>query len=130
MASEHRRGGGHARPGSRGFEAWAWLFMRVSGVVLLFLAVFHLLWMHYVIGVDNLNFETVVSRWSNPLWRVYDFALLGFALVHGVNGLRMVLEDYLHRPGTLLAVKSVAYVLAFVLLSAGAWIIFTFHVPA
>jgi succinate dehydrogenase / fumarate reductase membrane anchor subunit len=104
--------------------------MRVSGVVLLFLAVFHLLWMHYVIGVDNLNFETVVSRWSNPLWRVYDFALLGFALVHGVNGLRMVLEDYLHRPGTLLAVKSVAYVLAFVLLSAGAWIIFTFHVPA
>jgi succinate dehydrogenase hydrophobic anchor subunit len=47
-----------------------------------------------------------------------------------VNGLRMVLEDYLRRPGTLLAVKSVAYVLAFVLLSAGAWIIFTFHVPA
>jgi succinate dehydrogenase / fumarate reductase membrane anchor subunit len=130
MTGQHRRGGGHARPGSRGFEAWAWLFMRVSGVVLLFLAVFHLLWMHYVIGVDNLNFQTVVSRWSNPLWRLYDFALLGFALVHGVNGLRMVLEDYLHRPGTLLAVKSVTYVLAFLLLSAGAWIIFTFHVPA
>jgi succinate dehydrogenase / fumarate reductase, membrane anchor subunit len=130
MVSQHRRGGGHARPVSRGFEAWAWLFMRVSGVALLFLAVFHLLWMHFVIGVDNLSFQTVVSRWSNPLWRIYDFALLGFALVHGVNGLRMVLEDYLHRPGTLLAVKSVAYVLAFVLLSAGAWIIFTFHVPA
>lgn len=130
MVSQHRRGGGHARPGSRGFEAWAWLFMRVSGVALLFLAVFHLLWMHFVIGVDNLSFQTVVSRWSNPLWRIYDFALLGFALVHGMNGLRMVLEDYVRRPGTLLAVKSVAYVLAFVLLSAGAWIIFTFHVPA
>lgn len=130
MGTEHRRGGGHSRPGSRGFEAWAWLFMRVSGVVLLFLAVFHLLWMHYVIGVDNLTFQTVVSRWSNPLWRIYDFALLGFALVHGMNGLRMVLEDYIHRAGTLLAVKSVAYVLAFLLLSGGAWIIFSFHVPA
>jgi succinate dehydrogenase / fumarate reductase membrane anchor subunit len=130
MGIERRRGGGHVRPGSRGFEAWAWLFMRVSGVVLLFLAVFHLLWMHYVIGVDNLDFQTVVSRWSNPLWRLYDFALLGFALVHGVNGLRMVLEDYLKKPGSLLAVKSVAYVLAFLLLSAGAWIIFTFSVPA
>lgn len=130
MATGRRRGGGHRRPGSKGLEAWAWLFMRISGVVLLFLAVFHLLWMHFAIGVDNIDFDTVVGRWSNPLWRIYDFALLGFALVHGTNGLRMVLEDYVRKPGRLLALKSVAYVLAFLLLSAGAYIIFTFSVPA
>ncbi len=103
--------------------------MRLSGVVLLGLAVFHLLWMHFAIGVDNIDFQTVADRWSNPLWRIYDFALLVFALGHGVNGLRTVLEDYLQRPGRLLAVKGIVYTVGFVLLSMGTFIIFTFEVP-
>lgn len=126
--SARRGGGGHRRPAGGGFEAYAWLFMRLSGVVLLGLAVFHLLWMHLAIGVENIDFQTVVGRWSNPLWRLYDFALLVFALTHGVNGLRTVLEDYVRRPGRLLAVKGVVYVLAFTLMSAGAYVIFTFDV--
>ena len=125
-----RPGGGHRRPGSRGFEAYAWLFMRLSGVALLGLAVFHLLWMHFVIGVDNIDFQAVAGRWANPLWRIYDLALLVFALTHGVNGLRTVLEDYVSSPGRLLAVKGVVYTLAFLLVSMGAYIIFTFDVPA
>lgn len=128
--AERRLGGGHLRPEGRGFEAYAWLFMRLSGVLLLGLAVFHLLWMHLVIGVDNIDFQTVAGRWSNPLWRLYDFGLLVFAVTHGTNGLRTVLEDYVRRPGKLLAVKGVVYTLAFVLLSMGAFIIFTFDVPA
>lgn len=123
-----RAGGGHRRPAGRGFEAYAWLFMRLSGVVLLGLAVFHLLWMHLAIGVENIDFQTVVGRWSNPLWRLYDFALLVFALTHGVNGLRTVLEDYVGKPGRLLAIKGVVYVLAFLLMSSGAYVIFTFAV--
>ena len=95
--SERRVGGGHRRPGSGGFERWAWFFMRISGVALLGLAVFHLLWMHFAIGVDNIDFQTVVERWSNPLWRLYDFALLAFALGHGLNGLRTVIDDELMR---------------------------------
>lgn len=128
--SDRRPGGGHRRPGARGFEAYAWLFMRLSGVVLLGLAVFHLMWMHFAIGVDNIDFQTVAGRWANPLWRIYDFALLVFALSHGVNGLRTVLEDYVRTPRRLLAVKGTVYVLAFLLLSMGSWIIFTFDVPA
>lgn len=128
--SRRRPGGGHRRPGSRGFEAYAWLFMRLSGVVLLGLAVFHLMWMHFAIGVDNIDFQTVAERWSNPLWRIYDFALLVFALSHGVNGLRTVLEDYVRAPRWLLTVKGAVYVVTFLLLSMGSWIIFTFDVPA
>jgi succinate dehydrogenase / fumarate reductase membrane anchor subunit len=104
--------------------------MRLSGVVLLGLAVFHLMWMHFAIGVDNIDFQTVAGRWANPLWRIYDLALLVFALTHGVNGLRTVLEDYVRRPRRLLAAKGAVYVLAFLLLSMGSWIIFTFDVPA
>lgn len=128
--AERKLGGGHRRPEGRGFEARAWLFMRLSGVLLLGLAVFHLLWMHLAIGVDNINFQKVAERWSNPLWRMYDFALLVFAVTHGTNGLRTVLEDYVQRPGRLLAVKGVVYTLAFALLSMGAYIVFTFDVPA
>ena len=114
-----RAGGGHRRPEGSGFETWMWFFMRVSGVVLLGLAVFHLFWMHFVIGVENIDFDAVAGRWEGPwgpLWRLYDLALLVFALGHGFNGLRYVIEDYVRRPGRRLAVK----------ISAGAYIIFTF----
>ncbi|HWV58074.1 MAG TPA: hypothetical protein VNZ57_11545, partial [Longimicrobiales bacterium] len=45
-------------PGGK-FELYSWLFMRVSGVVLLGIAVFHLFWMHMVIGVENIDFSVV-----------------------------------------------------------------------
>ncbi len=124
-----RAGGGHRRPEGSGFETSAWFFMRVSGVVLLGLAVFHLLWMHFAIGVENIDFNTIAGRWEGPwgpLWRMYDLALLVFALAHGVNGFRYVLEDYVKRPGRRLALKSIVYILGFLLISAGAYIIFTF----
>lgn len=124
--SGHRSGGGHLRPAGSGFEAKAWLFMRVSGVVLLGLAVFHFYWMHFAIGVDNIDFQTIVGRWANPLWRLYDLALLAFAMAHGTNGLRYVLEDYVRRPGARHLIKGVAYVLVAILVLAGAYIIFTF----
>ncbi len=127
--AERRPGGGHRRPRSAGFERYAWLFMRLSGVVLLFLAVFHLFWMHFHIGVDNIDFQTVVERWSNPLWRLYDFALLAFALTHGMNGLRSLLDEYVATPGTRLTAKAALFLLYFALASAGAYVIFTFQVP-
>ena len=127
---ERRQGGGHRKPEVGGFEAKAWLFMRVSGVLLLGIAIFHLYWMHFAIGVENIDFELVAGRWANPLWRIYDFALLVFALGHGMNGLRYVMEDYTRRPGRRLALKSVVYLIGFLLLSAGAYVIFTFDASA
>lgn len=127
--SERRPGGGHRRPGSGGFERWAWFFMRISGVALLGLAVFHLLWMHFAIGVDNIDFQTVVERWSNPLWRLYDFALLTFALGHGLNGLRTVVDEHVESPGWKLGVKTAAALIGFLVGAAGFYVIFTFDVP-
>ena len=128
--TERREGGGHDRPAGEGFESRAWLFMRLSGVVLLGLAVFDVYWMHFVIGMDNIDFQAIRDRWSNPLWRIYDFALLVFALSHGFNGLRYAIEDYVRRPRRRLVVKSIAYVAGFLLISAGAYVIFTFDVGA
>ncbi len=125
-AFEGRRG----RPPSGNFELYSWFFMRISGVVLLGLAVFHLFWMHMVIGVDNIDFDVVAQRWANPLWRLYDVFLLAFALTHGMNGLRIVVDDYVHRPGWAAAVKSVLFIVLVLFLGMGAYIIFTFPLTA
>lgn len=110
----------------RTFEVTSWYFMRVSGAVLLIIAVFHLLLMHVVIGVDNIDYSLVVGRWASPWWRLYDLALLFFALFHGTNGARWVIDDYVHRPMLNKGLKAVFYVIVFVFLLMGAQVIFTY----
>jgi len=108
---------------------WSWFFMRVSGVVMLFIVLFHLLWMHLYIGLDNINYQTIVGRWTGPMgpfWRVFDMSLLVFAFTHGMNGLRWIVEDYVHDRGWRLAINAFLWVLYAFLLIAGGFIIFTF----
>jgi len=122
--------GARPRPGG-GFELWSWFFMRISGLVLLILAVVHLLWMHIYIGLENITFDTIAGRWTGslgPLWRVYDLALLAFALTHGMNGARWVVDDYIHRRGWNVGIKSVLWVVYAFLIIAGAYVIFTFRI--
>ncbi|HEX7593481.1 MAG TPA: hypothetical protein VF429_04845 [Anaerolineae bacterium] len=112
-----------------GFEFNMWLFMRVSGLLLIFLALFHMFWLHFVISVEKITFDTIVSRWTGPhavLWRTFDLLLLAFAFTHGVNGLRNVLDDYFHSPGWRAFLKIGLVVFWFVLMAMGMFIIFTF----
>ncbi len=105
---------------SRAERFW-WSYMRISGVLLLPLVLGHLAMMHVIQGVFDLtahNFpvvgtmalnasgtatEFVMQRWSLAvagfyIWRIYDIALLAFTGVHGFNGLRYVLTDYIPNP--------------------------------
>jgi succinate dehydrogenase / fumarate reductase, membrane anchor subunit len=107
------------------FEVEAWMFMRVSGVVMLLIAVGHLLYMHLVTGVDNIDYAWILQRWANPVWRLYDWLLLAFALAHGTNGVRTVLDDYVPRGLRNVAVKWLLYVVAFTCLLMGSQIVAT-----
>jgi len=78
------------------FERRAFLFMRVSGVALLILAVGHMMIQHVLNSSTNLSIVFVAQQWNSWGWKVYDMFLLGFAYVHGINGFRNVLEDYIH----------------------------------
>ena len=96
-----RSGAGPASSGRSGrsrrgnFELYAWVFMRVSGVLLVLLVLTHFAIMHVVDGgISRVNFAFVSGRWSNPFWRVYDFAMLTLALLHGGNGVRVIIDDY------------------------------------
>ncbi|HYY08609.1 MAG TPA: succinate dehydrogenase hydrophobic membrane anchor subunit [Actinomycetota bacterium] len=117
---------GRGRPG-RGFELWAWLFMRISGLVLLFLAVGHVLIMHVAgEGVDRVNFAFIQLRWASPFWKAWDWLMLVLALLHGVNGLRMIGLDYVRRPGVRVAVNGFFAVLGAALMILGTVIVVTF----
>ncbi len=113
------------RPGSN-LELYAWFFTRVSAVVLLFMAVFHLIYMHIVLGLDSLSFQLIAWRWQYPGWRVFDLTLLTFGWLHGANGMRVVLDDYVHAPGWRVFVKGLLYLLVLILILLGAYVIFTF----
>jgi succinate dehydrogenase / fumarate reductase, membrane anchor subunit len=78
------------------FERYAYLFMRLSGVALLILAVGHMMIQHVLNTTANLTLQFVAEVWSSWGWKAYDMLLLIFAVSHGMNGLRQVLEDYIH----------------------------------
>lgn len=118
------------RPGS-GFELWSWLFMRISGIVLLFLAVGHVLIMHVMEeGVERVDFNFVAERWGSPFWRTWDWMMLALALLHGVNGVRVIVQDYVRSPGARIAWNSVFVIVGFALFVLGTIIVFTFDPAA
>ena len=94
----------HIKPRSN-LERWAFLFMRLSGIMLLLLAVGHMMLQHVFRDVHNLTLQVVADIWRSWGWRAYDLLLLVFAVVHGFNGLRQVLDDYIHKPSTVRIVK-------------------------
>lgn len=114
-------------PRPAGFERYAWLFTRLSGIVLVFLALGHL----FVVliaddGVYRIDFNFVAQRWSSPLWRTWDLLLLWLALLHGGNGMRTIIADYSRKDSTrfwLTGVLAVSIVLTLVL---GTYVLVTF----
>jgi succinate dehydrogenase / fumarate reductase membrane anchor subunit len=70
--------------------------MRLSGLALVLLALGHMFIMHVLVGLTGgeINFAFVQSRWGSPFWRIYDFLLLLLAFIHGANGTRVVIGDY------------------------------------
>ena len=119
-------GSGRVRPAS-GIELYAWVFMRLSGVLLLGLALVHLFYMHVLNNVAVIDFQFVARRYATPFWRTFDLMMLWLALLHGLNGLRNVVNDYVRARGWRLAWLASIYVIAFVFLALGSIVILTFE---
>jgi succinate dehydrogenase / fumarate reductase membrane anchor subunit len=77
------------------WEMWGWLYMRVSGVLLVVLIFGHLLVNLFLgDGVKAIDFAFVAGKLADPFWIVYDMLLLWLALIHGANGMRTIINDY------------------------------------
>lgn len=112
LESARRRAGGGMgrRPTQFGnFELYSWFFMRVSGIFLAFLAVGHFLIMHVINDVADTGFVFVTQRYGTIFWRLWDLALGYLALLHGTNGARIIIEDYVRRPGPRTLIKYTVY---------------------
>ncbi|MDO8586493.1 MAG: succinate dehydrogenase, hydrophobic membrane anchor protein [Armatimonadota bacterium] len=115
------------RPASGGFELYAWFFMRVSGILLILLALGHFGYMHLLNGVEKIDYEFVARQYRTPFWKTYDLLLLSLALVHGANGARTLIDDYIHARGWRALFLAALYTASFFFLVVGALVIVTFQ---
>lgn len=120
--------GESARPvgGSR-FETFSWYFFRWSGIALIFLVIIHLILVHITTDVGKTNYDFVAHRYANPFWRVYDLLLLVLGLLHGLNGLRVIVDDYVRSNFWRIAAQSVVAFTAVTFLLMGSLTIIMFQ---
>ena len=119
------------QPRSRKGAQWekrAWIFMRVSGLLLIFLILGHLM-VNLVLperGVKSIDFAFVAGKWASPFWQVYDGIMLWLALIHGTNGMRTLVNDYSEREWVRKTLNVSLWVVAVALIILGTLVITTF----
>ena len=109
------------------FEKYAWLFMRFSGVMLIFLALGHLfIGLMWDGGVYKIDFNYVAQRWASPFWQTWDLVLLWLAQLHGGNGMRTIIADYARKDSTRFWLNSLLAVSMLLVLVVGTYVLLTF----
>lgn len=103
---------------ARNRDRYVWLFMRLSGVAMLILAVGHMVIQHVLNSSANLTLQFVAAQWSSWGWKAFDILLLWMAIPHGVNGLYNVLSDYVHNAG---ARRIISFVLTLFIVATVIW---------
>jgi succinate dehydrogenase membrane anchor subunit len=116
-----------SRPAGGSFETFSWYFFRISGILLIFLAIIHLFLNHVTTDVSCTSYQLVSIRYENPFWRLYDWLLLTLALLHGMNGLRVVIDDYVRTRGWRLTLQSAVGIVTLVFFLLGTITLITFH---
>lgn len=108
-------------------EMLGWVFMRLSGVVLLMLIFTHL-FVNLMVGdgIKAIDFGFVAGKWASPFWQVWDLLMLWLAMIHGTNGIRTIINDYAEKDGTRLVLKVLLYTATVVTVVLGTLVIFTF----
>lgn len=108
-------------------EKWGWIFMRASGVLLVVLIFGHL-FVNLMLGegIHALDFAFVAGKFASPFWQWWDVVMLWLALIHGANGMRTVVNDYVVHPGVRKALVWALGLAAALLIVLGTLVVFTF----
>jgi len=109
------------------WEKWGWIYMRVSGVLLVVLIFGHL-FVNLMMGegISQIDFGFVAGKLSDPFWQWYDFFLLTLALIHGTNGMRTIVNDYVAKASVRRILHTALVASTGVLLVLGTLVLFTF----
>ncbi len=113
--------------GGVNWEKIGWLYMRISGVVLLVLIFGHL-FVNLVMGegVKGIDFAFVTGKLANPFWQWWDVAMLWLGLIHGANGMCTLVNDYVSNRVANAILKWALAISAGVLIVLGTLVVFTF----
>lgn len=127
------------------FEYLMWIFTRLSGIAMFLLALVGLIsallmgartqmgigdllrWTffpnsHHVI---NTNIPDVDPGWLNAYWNTMQMLVVFFAVTHGMNGLRIVIEDYVKRPWVRIFLRGLVFLLWLFMLIVATYVILT-----
>ncbi|WP_309129931.1 succinate dehydrogenase hydrophobic membrane anchor subunit [Microbacterium sp.] len=120
----------HSVPRNKGLnlEKWGWVYMRASGVVLIVLIFGHLL-VNLVLpegGVQALNFAFVAGKFASPFWQWWDVLMLWLAFLHGANGMRTIINDYVLNRTARKTLVAVTWIVTAVMIVLGTLVVFTF----
>lgn len=109
------------------WEKWGWIYMRASGVLLVVLIFGHL-FVNLMTGdgIKQIDFAFVGGKLSDPFWQWWDLLLLWLALIHGANGMRTIVNDYVIRRGIAKTLKVALFLATALLIVLGTLVIFTF----
>lgn len=108
-------------------ERALWVFMRASGVLLVVLIFGHLI-SNLVVGegIRAIDFGFVGGKLANPFWQWWDVLMLWLALLHGTNGMRNIVNDYVQSTTARTVLIACLHTTALVLIVLGTLVVFTF----
>ena len=110
------------------WEKYGWIYMRISGPLLIVLIFTHLI-ANLVVpdgGIKAIDFAFVAGKWAAPFWQWWDFAMLWLAMLHGTNGMRTVINDYTEHEGIRKTLVFSLWGVCSALIILGTLVIFTF----
>ncbi len=125
------------------FEYIMWIFTRISGLALYTLAFIgiaaaFLMGARYQVDIGalarwtffpnpnhvvNTNIPDVAQGWANAWWQIMQMLILFFGVTHGMNGLRVVIEDYLGKSWKRVFFRGAIFLLWIFLLIIGIYVI-------
>ena len=108
-------------------EFYSWYFFRISGLLLVILALGHFLLMHAIHSILDVNYSFVVQRWAQFSWRAYDWLLLVLTVLHGFNGLRVVVNEHVRWEGVRRIVQPLVALATLTFLTLGTYVLIAFQ---
>jgi len=125
------------------FELYMWFFTRVSGVLMLLLGAYSIIYAN-LMGGRGLMDADAQTRWAffpisfhvsstkveltpnfqNVFWQFYALLLFVFAATHGANGIRVILKDYVRSPILLAWLNALLLIVWLSIMAAAVYLLF------
>lgn len=97
---------------------YGWFLQRLTGFVLLFFLVAHFWYNHFASG-GAYTYQGVVNKLSSPFGKTMEMTFLVVSLYHGLNGIWMLVEDYIQPRWARQSLMALLLISGFFLFSMG-----------